>query len=168
MLILRLLNVMFLSLALMAAWQVYAHANGTHPPGTQPPTSTPSYTPPPTQTPGVIKTPKPSLSDLRYDCQRAHDIRIDLVRKHLNPRLADLRARGMELNWEVERLQGIQANRALSMGEKKVLANKIYELQEAEEAFRKLLREKIDRENKINQDLKDCLMRLKGIQVPYR
>ncbi len=100
--------------------------------------------------------------------QRAHDIRIDLVRKNLNPRLAGLRARGMELNGEVERLQGIQASRPLSMGEKKLLAHKMYELQEAEEAHRNLLREKIDRENKIHQDLKDCLLRLKGIQVPYR
>lgn len=90
------------------------------------------------------------------------------MRKNYNPRLAELRARGMELNYEVERLQGIQASRLLSMYEKKLLARKMYELQEAEEAFRNLLREKINRESKINQDLKDCLMRLQGVPVPYR
>jgi hypothetical protein len=96
------------------------------------------------------------------------DIRMNLVKKHFDPRLAELGARKTQLGRRLDRLQDVQNRRVISMREKTEMNQVMQDLYSVDEAYDSLLRDKIRRESKIKADFQDCLKRARGISVPYR
>ncbi len=134
----------------------------TYPPpsAVRPPAATP--VPPP---PGYSSNEYPAR---RLECQRVFDIRMNLVKKHFDPRLAELGARKTQLGRRLDRLQDVQNRRVISMREKTEMNQVMQDLYSVDEAYDSLLRDKIRRESKIKADFQDCLKRARGISVPYR
>ncbi len=150
----------FLSASLWLILVVAAEAPATPQGGTSgatppPPVITgPTYPPSPAVRPPAATPvpPPPGYSSSEYtarrlECQRVFDIRINLVKKHFDPRLAELGARKTLLGNRIDRLQEVQSKRVISMREKTELYRAMQDLETVDGTYNNLLREKIRRES---------------------
>jgi hypothetical protein len=94
----------------------------------------------------------PEITKKRYECQKAYDYRMDLVKKYFDKLMDEKKAEINALSSKIETMKA--RNLTVEINQ---LRKAEYERTEAMEEFDKLKIDRINRSNKIKADFKECL-----------